>query len=49
MPGSSNLDSEPDIPGQVYVAPDVDAACKRGTERVSFKGKQYIWKAHEDN
>jgi hypothetical protein len=26
MPGSSNLDSEPDTPGQVCVAPDVTAA-----------------------
>ena len=49
MLGSSNSDSEPDTPGQVCVAPDVAVACKRCPERVSFKGKQYVWKAHEDN
>jgi hypothetical protein len=36
MPGSSNSDSEPDIPGQVCVVPDVAAAYKRGPEKVSF-------------
>jgi hypothetical protein len=45
IPSSSNSDSEPDTPGQVCVAPDVAAAC----EGVSFKGKQYVWKAYEDN
>ena len=45
MPGSSKPDSEPDTPGQVCVPPDVAAACKRGSERISFKGKQYVWKA----
>jgi hypothetical protein len=49
MLSSSNSDSEPDTPGQVCVAPDVAAACKRGPERVNFKGKKYVWKAHEDN
>jgi hypothetical protein len=49
MPGSSNSDSEPDTPGQVCIAPDVAAACKRCPESVSFKGKQYVWKAQEDN
>jgi hypothetical protein len=49
IPGSSNSDSEPDIPGQVCIAPDVVAACKRGPERAGFKGKLYVWKAHEDN
>ena len=28
MPGSSNLDNEPNTPGQVCVAPDVAAACE---------------------
>jgi hypothetical protein len=46
MPCSSNSDSEPDTPGQVCV---VATACKRGLERVSFKDKQYVWKAHGDN
>jgi hypothetical protein len=36
MPGSSNSDSEPDIPGQVCVVPDVAAAYKRGPEKVRF-------------
>ena len=49
MLSSSISDSEPDTPGQVCVAPDVAVACKRGPERVSYKGKQYVWKAHEDN
>ena len=49
MFGSSNSDSESDTTRQVYVAPDVAAACKRGPERVRFKGKEYVWKAHEDN
>jgi hypothetical protein len=31
------------------VPPDVAVACKRGPERASFEGKQYVWKAHEDN
>jgi hypothetical protein len=39
IPGSSDSDSEPGTLGQVCVA----------LERVSFKGKQYVWKAHEDN
>jgi hypothetical protein len=49
MHGSSNSDSELDTSGQVCVAPDVAAACKRGPERVGFEGKRYVWKAYEDN
>jgi hypothetical protein len=49
MANSSNSDSEPDTPEQICVAPDVAAACKRGPEKVSFRGKQYVWKPHEDN
>ena len=27
----------------------VAADCKRGPERLSVKGKRYVWKQHEDN
>jgi hypothetical protein len=46
-PGHS--ESEPERLQRVQVAADVAAACKRGPERVTVKGKQYVWQQHEDN
>ena len=49
MVDSSHSESEPEGLQRVRVAADVAAACKRGPERLKVKGKQYVWKQHEDN
>jgi hypothetical protein len=45
----SHSKSEPEGLQRVRVVADIAAACKRGPERVTVKGKQYMWKQHEDN
>jgi hypothetical protein len=49
MVDSSHSESEPEGLQHVRVAADVAAACKRGPKRLKVKGKQYVWKQHEDN
>ena len=49
MVDSGHSESEPEGLQRVRVAADVAAACKRGPERLKVKGKQYVWKQHEDN
>ena len=49
MVDSGHLESEPEGLQRVRVAADVAAACRRGPERLKVKGKQYVWKQHEDN
>ena len=42
--------SESELPQQlVEVDVTVAAAYKPGPQRLTYKGKQYIWKHHEDN
>jgi hypothetical protein len=42
--------SESELPQQlVEVDVTVAAAYKRGPERLTYKGRQYMWKHHEDN